>query len=259
MGIGMAAGREFDSDHAGGVIINQPLAALHWPAGRGVGETLRIGDEARLATVIGITARSHTRGLDREEPTLYVALSREHFDGHLTLVARTSMPPDGLVRTVAEAAQAVDPRVSMLSVKTMEQRMAVQLWPFRTLSWLFSVCGTLALLLAVVGLAGVVIHAVNRRAREFGVRMSIGATPRDLVLDVLRSGAALMWPGLVAGALLAAAAARLVHAAFVGVDVLNPFTYLAVVALEGLVVIAACIGPALRASRVDPLVALRSE
>jgi predicted permease len=259
MGIGMAAGREFDSDHAGGVIINQPLAALHWPDGRGVGETLRIGDEGRLATVIGITARSHTRGLDREEPTLYVPLSREHFDGHLTLVARTSMPPDGLVRTLAEAAQAVDPRVSMLSVKTMEQRMAVQLWPFRTLSWLFSVCGTLALLLAVVGLAGVVIHAVNRRAREFGVRMSIGATPRDLVLDVLRSGAALMWPGLVAGALLAAAAARLVHAAFVGVDVLNPFTYLAVVALEGLVVIAACIGPALRASRVDPLVALRSE
>ena len=260
MGIAMTEGREFAAGDAGGeVIVNQPLARLYSPSGHALGTSLRVGADASVVTVTGITARTHTRGLDREQPTLYVPLDASHFGGPLTLVARTAVPPEMVVRSVVEAAQVVDPQVSMLSVKTMEQRMAVQLWPFRTLSWLFAVCGTLALALAVVGLAGVVIHAVNRRLREFGVRVSVGATPRDLVVEVLSGGARLLWPGLVAGALVAAAVARLVHAVFVGVDVLNPVTYLAVAAIECVIVIAACIGPALRASRVDPLVALRAE
>lgn len=260
MGIALAAGREFEPDATSAdVIINQPLARLHWPDGHGVGETLRIGDDGTVVTVIGITAKTHTRGLDREQPTLYIPLAAEHFEGPLTVVARTATAPESIVRSFTDAAQALDRQVSMISVKTMEQRMDVQLWPFRTVSWLFSICGLLALVLATVGLAGVVIHAVNRRLREFGVRVSMGATPRDLVIDVLRGGAALLWPGLVTGALLAAAAARIVQAAFVGVNVLNPATYIAIALLEGAVVVAACIGPAFRASRVDPLIALRSE
>jgi predicted permease len=260
MGIAITRGREFDAGPtAGEVVINQPLARSLGLEGHAVGETLRLGDERTAVTVIGVTAKTHTRGLDREQPTLYVRLDRTGFEGHLTLVARTATAPEPVVRTIAEAAQDVDPRIPMLSVKTMHQRMAVQLWPFRTLSWLFAVCGTLALILAVVGLAGVVVYAVHRRRREFGVRVSVGATPRDLVADVLRSGARLLWPGLLAGALLAAAAARLAHTAFVGVDMLNPFVYFAVAVLEAAIVTAACIVPARRASRTDPLVILRSE
>jgi ABC-type antimicrobial peptide transport system permease subunit len=89
--------------------------------------------------------------------------------------------------------------------------------------------------------------------------MSVGATPRDLVAEVLRSSAALLLPGLLTGTILAVVAARLVRAAFVGVDVLNPMTYLAVALAECAIVIAASVSPALRAARVDPLVALRSE
>ena len=133
----------------------------------------------------------------------------------------------------------------MVAVKTMRERMAVQLWPFRTVSWLFSICGVLALVLATVGLAGVVIHGVNRRLKEFGVRVSMGATPRDLVVDVLKSSVAMLLPGLIGGTVLAAGVARLARVAFIGVDVLNPMTYLAVALLECVVVIAACIGPAL--------------
>jgi len=165
----------------------------------------------------------------------------------------------GLRMALGAGAQALDENVSMLSVKTMEQRMAVQLWPFRTAGWLFSICGILACLLATVGLASVVIHAVNRRLREFGVRMAMGATRGDLVSEVLGSSAGLLLPGLLIGDLLAAAVARLIQAAFVGVDVLNPLTYLAVALLEFVVVGVACLGPALRASRVDPMVALRAE
>jgi ABC-type antimicrobial peptide transport system permease subunit len=146
----------------------------------------------------------------------------------------------------------------MQSVKTMEERVAVQLWPFRTISWLFSICGVLALILGATGLTAVVAYAVNRRVKEFGVRMSMGATPRDLALDVLRGSAALLVPGVVIGSFLAAGGAQLVQAAFVGVNVLNPLTYLVVALIEGAVVVVACLAPALRASRVDPLVALRT-
>jgi predicted permease len=260
MGIALTAGREFNIDEPQPeVIVNQPLAQQLWPDGRGLGEPLRIGDRGDLAIVIGITARSLTRGLTRELPTLYVPLARNQFSGAVAVAARTATSPESLIRPITESAEAVDQSVSMLSVKTMEQRLAVQMWPFRTISWLFSICGFFALLLATVGLAGVVIHAVNRRLREFSVRVSIGATPAHLVSEVLRSSARLLLPGLIAGTIFAAIGARLVQSMFVGVNVLNPLTYLAVALLECAIVIAACLSPALRAAHVDPLVALRAE
>ncbi|MGE3889371.1 MAG: FtsX-like permease family protein [Vicinamibacterales bacterium] len=258
LGIGMAEGREFEREGAAGeVVINQPLAEALWPGGHALGRLLRVGVNGTTATVIGVTAPSRMRGFDREAPALFVPLTPGSFEGPLTMVVRTAMPAS-LVRPFTEAAQSVDPNVP-LSVKTMEQRMAVQLWPFRTTTWAFSICGGLALLLGTAGLASVVIHAVSRRRREFGVRVSVGATPRDIVGDVLRGGVALLLPGLAVGLALAAAATRVVQAAFVGVNVLDPGVYLAVAALEGAVVVLACLGPAWRASRVDALSALRSE
>lgn len=260
MGIALTAGREFERRAAlEEVVVNQELAQQLWPGGRALGQTVRIGVRQVPATVVGITAKTQTRTLNRERPTLYVAVSSEEFEGGLTVVARTATAPEPLVRPFVEAAQALDSNVAMISVKTMRQRMAVQLWPFRTVSRLFSVCGVLALILATVGLAGAVIYAVNRRLKEFGVRMSLGATPANLVSEVLGSSARLLLPGLVAGTLLAAVAARLVQAVFVGINVLNPIVYLEVALLECVIVLVACIGPALRAARVDPLSALRSD
>jgi predicted permease len=187
MGIRLAAGRELDPVRTTEVLVNQPLASQYWLDNGGVGQVLRVGDRGVPMTIAGITARTHTRGLDREQPTLYVRLGPEHLDGPLTLVARTAGPPETLIRPFGEAAQALDPNVSMTSLQTMEARLAVQLWPFRTVGWLFSICGGLALVLGTVGLAGVVIYSVSRRRREFGVRLAIGAVPGDLVRDV-RSG-----------------------------------------------------------------------
>jgi predicted permease len=260
MGIRLVVGREFEpSGAAAEAIVNQSLAELLWKDGRGVGEMLRVGDPAVSITVVGIAAATHTRVLNREPPMLYLRLAPADFEGLMTLVVRGATTPEALIRPFSEAAHAIDPDVPMLSVKTMEQRMAVQLWPFRTLSWLFAICGSLALILSTVGLASAVVHAVNRRLREFGVRLSLGATRRDLVEDVLRSSGRLLLPGLAVGILLAVAAARLARAVLVGVNVLNPLVYLAVAAIEALIVAAACLSPALRAARVDPLQALRSE
>ena len=259
MGIGIFEGREFGPDAAAEVVINGPMARALWPNGAALGQTIRIGKDGERVTVIGVTGPTRTRGLDREVPVLFVPLGTADYDRPLTLVARTAGPPVTLVRSIEDAAHAVDPNVAMVAVKTMEQRMGVQLWPFRTLTWMFSICGCLALILATVGLAGVVIHAVSRRVREFGVRLSIGATPRDLTRDVLVSSTRMLIPGVTIGLLLAAGVAQLVRFMFIGVNVLNPTTYLIVAVIQVVIVVIACIGPAIRASRIDPLTALRAE
>jgi putative ABC transport system permease protein len=173
MGIGIIEGREFGGGAAAEVVINGSTARALWPDGGALGQSIRIGKDGDRVTVTGVTGPTRTRSLDREVPVLFVPLGMSDYDGPLTLVARTAGPPATLVRSVDEAAHTVDPNVAMVAVKTMEQRMGVQLWPFRTLTWLFSICGSLALVLATVGLAGVVIHAVSRRGREFGVRLSM--------------------------------------------------------------------------------------
>jgi len=260
MGIAVAEGREFQAGATDGqVVINGSLARTLWPNGGAVGQSLRVGEAGAQLTVIGVTSESRTRGIDRETPALFVPLNASHYQRSLTLVARTAGPPTTLVREVRDSAQATDANVSMYSVKTMDERLALQLWPYRTLMWLFSICGSLALVLATVGLAGVVIHAVNRRVREFGVRLSIGATPRDLLRDVLGRSITMLIPGVTVGLLLAAGVAQLLRFLFLGVNVLNPAIYLVVAVLQASIVAAACIWPALRASRVDPLIALRSE
>jgi predicted permease len=258
MGIGMAAGREFAPGDAGAVVVNQAFAKQQWPDGRALGATIRVGRTGRVLTVIGVTAAHRTRGLDRETATLYLPLNADTYEGSLSIVAR-AVDAAALVRPMREAAQVIDSRVPVLAASTMHDRMSVQRWPFRTLGRVFTLCGLLALVLATAGVAASVIHAVSRRQREFGVRLSIGATPRDLAVDVLRQGIWLLAPGLTIGILLAAGVARLAQVLFLGVNVLNPATYLIVGAIECAVVIAACLAPALRASRVDPLVALRSE
>jgi predicted permease len=260
MGIPLVAGREFSAaDPATSVIVNAAFAGRQWPDGRGVGETLRIAERGTTVTVVGVTAQHKTRGLDREQPTIYFPIGGQDYAGGLSLVIRAAGTPAPLVRAVTAAAREVDPNIAMLAVKTMDQRMAVQLWPFRTVSWLFSICGGLALVLGTVGLASVIIHAVNQRRREFGVRVSMGATPRDLVADVLSSAGRLLVPGLIVGVVLAAGLARLAQVALVGVNALNPLSYVAVALLQCVIVGLACLAPALRAARVDPLVALRAE
>ena len=260
MSIAMLDGREFEPGGANNeIVVNEEFARTQWPDGRALGRVVRIGDDGKPMTVVGVTATTSTRSLDRERPAMFLPIAPIDFDRAVTVIARTTTDPMLLVRPIAGAASALNPDLPMLSLKTMEQQMAVQMWPFRTMSWMFGICGALALLLATVGLAAITIHSVSRRVREFGVRLSVGATPRDLLRDVLGSSVRLLIPGVIVGVVLAAAGARLAQFMFVGVNVLNPMTYLAVAILQVAIVLVASMAPALRASRVDPLVALRAE
>lgn len=258
MGIALVEGRAFTARAASGeAIVNQALAEELAPGGSVIGSRVRVGSSGTLVTIVGIARDSRTRSLDRVHPVLYVPLSAPDLAGALTLVAQTSGPAAEVVRPLRAAALAVDPNVAMRTVTTMAERTAIQRWPFETMSRVLWICGMLALALAMAGLAGVVSHSVSRRTREFGVRLAIGATPRDLLLDVLRAGGRLLGPGLLVGLAGAAVLAELARAVLVGIDALHPLAYLSVGLLQAGLVLIACLWPALRAARIDPLASLR--
>ncbi len=246
---GVAAGSE--------VIVNGPLARDLSPDGAVVGRTLRLGTDGRPRTIVGVLAPIRMRGLDREVPTVFLPLDAGVFAGDVALLLRASRPA-ALTPPLLDAAHALDPDVA-LRVQTLASRLDLQLWPFRTLRLVSSVCAVLALLLAMSGLAGVVMHSVSRRAREFAVRLAVGASSQDIVGEVLKGGIRMLVPGLITGLLLAAGIARLTRAVFVGVDVLSPGAYLLVAAVQAVIVVLACLAPAVRSAQTPPLLALRQD
>jgi predicted permease len=259
MGIPFVEGRAFAAtDGIDAIVVTRSLATVLWPDASAVGRTLRIGDTGTPVHVVGVVADTHTRGLGRAEPVFFRPLATADMSGPLTLLVRTEGAPASLVRPLHAAALAVDPDVPP-TIKTMADRSAVQLWPFRMASAMFATCGSLALVLAVVGLGSVVRHSVSRRMREFGVRVSMGATQADLMRHVLGNGLALLAPGLGVGLAAAAALAQLARSVIVGVDVLNPVVYVVMAGVQTAVTVIACVGPALAAARTDPLAALRTE
>jgi predicted lysophospholipase L1 biosynthesis ABC-type transport system permease subunit len=182
----------------------------------------------------------------------------DEFAGRLTIAIRTAGDPRPLVPLVRQQVQALDANVPPY-IRTMPQRMEIPLWPARTAAGFLSVCGTLALVLASVGLFGVTYYAVSQRTREFGVRVALGATPRRVMSLVLREGLVLTIPGVVLGSAAALVAARIVSSLLSGVSPSDPLTYVTTAVLQTVVALAACAVPALRATRVDPIVALRQE
>ena len=133
------------------------------------------------------------------------------------------------------------------------------LWPARTAAGFFLVCGALALALATIGLFGVTYYAVSQRTREFGVRVALGATRSRVLTLVLREGLLLTIPGVLLGIAGALIAMRLAARALVGISAADPATYAATACLQTLIALAACVLPAYKATKADPMVALRQE
>jgi ABC-type lipoprotein release transport system permease subunit len=190
---------------------------------------------------------------------LYRPLQPAEFAGRVAIVMHTTGEPRNLLGAVQQQVQALAPELPAGDVKTTRERMKLQLWPARTAAGFLLVCGTLALGLATVGLFGVTFYTVSQRTREFGVRVALGATARDVMALVVREGIAVSLPGVILGAAGALIAMRLVSRALYGIGAADPGTYLATVVIQLIVAVAACTLPAYRASRSDPMVALRQE
>ena len=263
MSVPVRLGRLFDPRDAGdrdAVVVTAATAAALWPGTHPIGQRFR-DDAGTERVVVGVVADMSLRTLTAAplKPTVFRAISEADFAGPVTLVARGRGPATDLLAPMRQSLHDLAPGVPPNMIETMAQRMTLPLWPVRTLAGFFGLCGLLAVGLASVGLFGVTHHVVSQRTREFGVRLALGASRVDLRRLVLAEALRLVGPGIVLGGVAGFAMSLVIGSRMVGVEPPGPAFLLGTLALQVMVVIAASFLPARKASRVDPLVALRAE
>ncbi len=254
-----------ENDHDNGrlaLVVNEFLAKRHWPGKSAVGKRIRFGDEkAPWWTVVGVVDDIRERGFLYEmKPAVYVPVTQvKKPSGFSMLVVRTSNDPASAVKMVEGAVWRVDPQQPVSYVRTMDQLMETDVADRTRPMILLGVFAGLALVLACIGVYGVLAYAVAERTREIGVRMALGAKPMDVTRMILGGGVKLSAIGLLAGGALAAGLANLLETLLFGVTAVAPGIYVGTAATLLLVALMACVIPAQRASRVDPAVALRND
>jgi len=261
LGIPIVAGRALLKDDVvtgRGVVVSARLADTLWPGASAVGQPLRLARENRIVEVVGVAGDIIHRSM-HESPAraLYLPITSEAYAGAVTVVARTAGDPASLMGIARTGWTALDSRLPVPVVETMADRLRMPLWPARVAAWFFGVCSGLAVLLATVGLFAAIVYAAAQRTREFGIRAAIGASASRIGRLVFRDGLALALPGVVMGCVAAWTLARLSGARLSGIDTGAPAVYAAVAAVQLTVALAACLLPARRAARVDPIRALR--
>jgi predicted permease len=262
LGIPLEEGREFsesDVRSGTGVIVSETMANRLWPNQRAVGRSIREGKEGRHLEVIGV-ARDVKHRMMNEEPGsyLYRPFRPSEFSARVTVVVRTAGSPLQLAGPVQDEIAALDTNLAAVAVKTMTKRMEMPLWPSRTAAGFSSICGILAVVLATLGLFGVTSYAIGQRTREFGIRAALGASPRSVMGLVIGEGLKLAAPGVLLGVLGAVGAGRLLSSMLFGVSASDPATLVLTAVIQVLIALAACAIPARRATRVDPIDALRT-
>ena len=212
-----------------------------------------------LLDCVGVTADVRQMGLHKEpRPETYVTYTQWP-SRYTTLVLRSGLDPAGLTASVRREVLAVDPDVPVYDVKTMREVLDGSLASRRFNMALLGLFAVLAVLLAAVGLYGVLAYMVSQRVHEIGVRMALGASTGDVLRLVVGQGMALTLGGVLLGVLGALALTRVLSTLLVGVTVTDPWTFVAVALLLSAVAFLACYVPARRAARVDPMIALRYE
>ena len=250
----MRAGNYFAPNSV--AIVDEELARRFWPNGDALGGGLSWGAEGPWATIVGVVKTAQIKDLaEQSKGTFYLPA----YVPMSTLVVRTSGDPKPLAGAIRDQVLAVDPNQPVFDVKTMEERVAVTLETRRFAVVLLGIFGGLALVLAAIGLYGVLAFAVSQRTREIGIHMALGARTRDVLLMVIRKGMVLVMVGVVFGIVGAYAVTRTMRSLLFEVGTTDPLTFVLVSVLLAAVGFVACYVPARRATKVDPLVALRYE
>ncbi|MGO9229942.1 MAG: ABC transporter permease [Bryobacteraceae bacterium] len=260
--IPLIEGRDFsDRDGSGGprvALVNEDAARFFWPAEDAVGQVIEFGGENVPVQIVGVVRNSHYRALDdAPEPVLYLSLQQYYFPTAVVYV-HTAGNPAAVAADVRLRMQALDRNVPLVS-EGVRTTIRETLWAQTLSATLLTGFGLLALLMASIGVYGVVAYSVEQRVREFGIRTALGATPGSIQGTILRECGALVATGVTAGLLISLAASRAIRGMLFGVGPADGVTFIVAPAVLAAVALLACWIPALRAARISPSRALREE
>jgi predicted permease len=273
MGTRFEEGRDFTEFDKQGTalvaIVNRSLASRLWPGQSALGRRLGLGRQAGFSTpgtqpggadlyqVVGVVEDGKYGGFnDNGALALYRPLAQT-YSGSTSIVARTDGDIGAAIAAVRGAVREIDPNMPIASARSFEERLSVPLLPARVTALALAGFGALALVLAAIGLYGVMSYSVSSRTHEIGIRMTLGAQPSDVLRLIFSQGSRLIGIGVAAGVVLALLGTRLMRALLFGVSPTDPTTYVAVVIGLSVVALLACWIPARRALKTDPVEALR--
>lgn len=267
MDVRITRGRAFnESDGVSGppaIIVNQRLAEKFWPGEDALGKRLRIFNDNKpepWLTVVGVAPNilQNDIAVRQFDPLIYIPYRQRPF-ADMALMARTRVPPETLINAFRRETQSADPDLPLYNVRTLEERLANNYWEQRIFTTLLSIFAGVALLLASLGLYAVIAHSVNQRTQEIGVRMALGASEGNILRAVFRQGMLQLAIGLALGIGAALGLTRFLNSMLVLVTATDPITFAMVALVLGAAAVLGCLIPARRATRVDPLIALRYE
>ena len=264
MQIPFVEGRDFDERDQpktqGVIVVNQKMAEMLWPGESAIGKRVFIGTESRDALeVIGVVKTGKYRALAEDpKPFFYYTMGQRRPAG-MALVVRGSVDPRSLVGPIRGEVQALDRRVPVYAVKTMSEHMTYALWAPNMAASFSLAFGVLAVLLSAVGLYSVMAYVVSQRTREVGIRMALGADRSHVLKMITKQGMWLAGIGVGIGMVLSLALVRVLSSLLIGVSGYDPLIFVLVPLLLGSVAFVASYLPARRATKVNPLIALRYE
>jgi putative ABC transport system permease protein len=264
LGVKLVEGRLFTasdrSESAPVLIVNETLARHYWPKATAIGHHVAFGGGVPR-TIVGVVTDVQERGYELAmKPGVYVPITALDFDwGADTLVVRTKGEPGALTPTIRRIIASIDPDQPVSELRTMDEIVDLNVADRQQQMTLLGAFAALALILASIGLYGVLSYAVTQRSREIGLRMALGASASSVIRMIVGRGLALTGIGLAIGLVSAWAATRAMKNLLYGVAATDPLTFGSVAALLALIALIACYAPARRASRVDPIVVLREE
>jgi predicted permease len=262
-------GRDFSAQDVAGapqvVIINESMARRYWPNGDALGKRLVFGNypgspiPLQRLEIVGVIKDSKYLSLTEATRSMMFVPLEQSYRREMRLHIRTTREPAGLLASIRREVQTLDPNLPVYNIRTLEEQKDRSLYTARLTATLLSIFGGLALLLASIGLYGVMAYVVGQRRREIGIRLALGATSREVFKLVVKEGMTLVAIGLALGLAGAFAGARLLANFLYGVEPIDAATFIGIGALLMLVTLLANYAPARRASRVAPMEALRNE
>jgi putative ABC transport system permease protein len=269
MGIALRDGRFFNAQDAVDApkvaIVNEEFVRQNFPQGLALGEAINLPSTGathgppETGRIVGVVANARLRGFESTSQSMaYFPLAQQP-RARLAAVLQFEGAAASLARTVTVATHKIDADLALDQPQTLEQQLARQMAPRRVTLVLTSAFAATAVLLAALGIFGVMSYTVTQRTQEIGVRMALGADARMILRWMLRYGGGAIVLGLVTGLALTAATSRLLQSLLTGVTALDPAVLVAGLALLALVGLVACLLPALRATRINPVEALRNE